>query len=59
MLVLLDESGHELFHLELLRDLGLMSLGSSYVTFVTSGPQTGAIAVFDSEFQRLVVYRVK
>ena len=59
ILVLFDESGHELFHLELLRDLGLMSLGSSYVTFVTSGPQTGAIAVFDSEFQRLVVFRVK
>jgi len=59
LLVLLDESGHELFHIELLRDLGLMSLGSSYVTFVTSGPQTGAIAVFDSEFQRLVVFRVK
>ena len=38
---------------------GLMALGSSYVTFVTSGPQTGAIAVFDSEFQRLVVFRVK
>jgi hypothetical protein len=58
MLAFLDANGIGLFQVEVLRELGMMS--ASHVTFVTSGPHAGAVAVLGGpEFPRFVVFRVK
>lgn len=56
ILAFADADGNGLFQVEVFRDLGLM--GSSHVTFVTSGPHAGAVAVYGREFERFVVFRV-
>lgn len=57
ILAFVDANGNGLFQVDVFRDLGLMR-SASHVTFVTSGPHAGAVAVLDFDFHRLVVFQV-